>query len=358
MHFSKFGLVLTVSVLLAAGLSAQTPGSGQGWMFAVSGDSRNSGDVVMPAIAASVRTEGDSFYWHLGDFRAIYTFDQDYQQLHKGGINITSYLGSAWQDFIDNQLSSFGEVPVYLGVGNHELIPPKTREQLINQFADWLNAPAIRTQRLVDDPHDHAVRTYYHFIQDGIDFVTLDNGTADQFDDAQLRWLQTRIAFAKTHPEIRAIVVGMHEALPDSISDDHSMSQSAVGVATGRQVYQWLVDLHKAKPVYILASHSHFYMEGIFNTAYVKANGGVLPGWIVGTAGAVRYALPPNKGDAIDAREHIYGFMTGHVTADPANPIQFTYKQLNESDVPADVVAKFSAAFVHDCWENNPVPKH
>ena len=39
------------------------------WTFAVSGDSRNCGDFVMPAIAARVKAQKDAFYWHLGDFR-------------------------------------------------------------------------------------------------------------------------------------------------------------------------------------------------------------------------------------------------------------------------------------------------
>jgi hypothetical protein len=42
--------------------------------FAVSGDSRNCGDIAMPAIAAGVRKDGAQFYWHLGDYRAIYDF--------------------------------------------------------------------------------------------------------------------------------------------------------------------------------------------------------------------------------------------------------------------------------------------
>jgi hypothetical protein len=40
------------------------------WKFAVSGDSRNCGDIVMPAIAAGVLKSGAEFYWHLGDFRS------------------------------------------------------------------------------------------------------------------------------------------------------------------------------------------------------------------------------------------------------------------------------------------------
>src|SRR6266850_5250398 len=48
------------------------------WRFVVSGDSRNCGDVVMPAIAAhSSEMYKPTFYWHLGDLRAVYKIDED-----------------------------------------------------------------------------------------------------------------------------------------------------------------------------------------------------------------------------------------------------------------------------------------
>src|ERR1700758_3143085 len=59
---------------------AQTGTNGEGtWNFAVSGDSRNCGDVVMPAIAAGAWKNNASFYWHLGDFRKNSDFDEDIQ---------------------------------------------------------------------------------------------------------------------------------------------------------------------------------------------------------------------------------------------------------------------------------------
>ncbi len=58
-------------------LSLASSASGQTWRFAVAGDSRNCGDVVMPAIAAGVKAERAAFYWHLGDFRALYRMDED-----------------------------------------------------------------------------------------------------------------------------------------------------------------------------------------------------------------------------------------------------------------------------------------
>jgi hypothetical protein len=350
-------LLLCASALVTFAMcaSAQTT-----WHFIVSGDSRNCGDVVMPAIAKAAHAQNAAFYWHLGDFRAIYRFDQDYWQTHQTpdprAMNISSYLEGAWKDFIDNQLAPFAPTPVYLGVGNHELIPPKTRNELIAQFTDWLNAPAIREQRLHDDPQDHAVRTYYHWIQDGIDFITLDNGTPDQFDARQMRWLNSVLKRDENDASVRALILGMHEALPQSISSNHSMDQSPEGEESGRQVYQWLLKFkeNSHKPVYVLASHSHYFMEGIFNTEFWRTHGGVLPGWIIGTAGAERYPLPPNAGEAKQAKTHVYGYLLATVNSSNADPITFQFEELNESDVPNEVTTRYTPGFVHECWVGNP----
>jgi hypothetical protein len=79
------------------------------WKFAVSGDSRNCGDIVMPGIASSVLESGAKFYWHLGDFRAIYDFDEDMVppaslNLNFPHMRISTYLKQAWPNFIDRQL--------------------------------------------------------------------------------------------------------------------------------------------------------------------------------------------------------------------------------------------------------------
>jgi len=119
-----FALTVATAHSQSASENREKKVSDQMWRFAVSGNSRNCGDVVMPAIAKKARKDDASFYWHLGDFRAIYDLDQDLKKPHSNS-NISEYESSAWPDFIEQQLTPFGDLPVYLGLGNHETIPPK-----------------------------------------------------------------------------------------------------------------------------------------------------------------------------------------------------------------------------------------
>jgi hypothetical protein len=94
-------------------------------------------------------------------------------------------------------------------------------------------------------------------------------------------------------------------------------------------------------------------MEDTFNTEYWRTHGGVLPGWIIGTAGAERYALPPDAKYAKAAKTNVYGYLIATVTASRTDPIHFEFEQLAESDVPAEVMNRFTPEFVHSCWTGN-----
>jgi hypothetical protein len=324
---------LWLAFALAAPLAAQNPAGS--WKFAVSGDSRNCGDIVMPAIAAGVLHDGAGFYWHLGDFRAIYTFDEDMVpppalQLPAKPLNIISYETGAWPDFIAHQLVPFGNLPVYLTPGNHETIPPATREAYLLQFADWLTTPELRQQRLADDPQDHALHTYYHWVRRNVDFIALDNASHDEFDDAQLKWFHTILKRDEASDDIRTIVVGMHAALPGSFGGDHSMNDWPESQTSGRDVYQtlWHALNSAHKHVYILASHSHFFMQDVYRTPYWQDK--VIPGWIVGTAGAVRYRLPRGAPPATSMTD-VYGYLLA--TAQPDGTVDFKFQKVGIEDL-------------------------
>src|SRR5437764_14418316 len=135
----RIRIVLALLLLPIAAL-AQTPSDGS-WHFVVAGDSRNCGDVIMPAIAQAAKNNDAKFYRHLGDWRAIYTFDEDMVQAAVMAdptkpLQVQNYLLSAFRDAIDNQLKPFDKlgIPVYAGIGNHETIWPMTREAFVKAF--------------------------------------------------------------------------------------------------------------------------------------------------------------------------------------------------------------------------------
>ena len=369
------------------------------WRFVVSGDSRNCGDVVVPAIAAhSAKSYQPSFYWHLGDLRAIYMVDEDmaFAGSETSGRKMLcqDYLKQAWPDFVKHQIYPFGKTSYYLGIGNHEVIPPKgyppgspqarqpeaNEAQFTSYFSDWLLAPAIREQRLKDQDCDNPPstkmpgkgkkaiakatcvvlpRNYYHWIQGGVDFIYLDNAS-NIFGPGQLDWFLKRVAAAKDNTTVQSLVIGMHEALPDSISSNHAMCDDNKkqdqmypydqSCREGRQAYTALLDLQNTsgKQVYVLASHSHFYMDGIFKKKPVSER---LRGWIVGTAGAIRYALPGESDLSNHAETDVYGYLVG--TVDGKGNIRFDFQRITEAEVPPEARQRYQPEFVNWCFAHN-----
>lgn len=360
----SFALAFLILFPLFASARSATPPPEAPWQFAVAGDSRNCGDIVMPAIAEGASRDGASFYWHLGDWRAIYTFDEDMVQaatMAGGTLQVQSYLFTAFQDAIDNQLTPFKKkrIPVYVGIGNHETIWPMTRKAFVNAFRGYLDMAAIRDQRAKDDPYTFQppVQTYYHVVKDGIDFITLDNGSCDMFDPQQMNWLTVLLDRDASDAAIKTVVVGMHEALPESRSCGHSMSNYPRQRETGRRVYHLLLELRDKhqKQVYVLASHSHFVMDNVYDTAYWRANGGVLTGWIIGTSGAMRYELPDGVTPGPNTKTGVYGYLLG--TVSPNGSIAFQFREVTLSDIPDDVITRYSKSFVENvCFKGNRDP--
>lgn len=342
------------------------------WYFAVSGDSRDCGDLIMPKIAQSIATDRKEapvqFYWHLGDLRAIYRFDCDW-----GMANIKSfqcppknfdrtkpvpqqaeYLEAAWPDFIANQIGAFkkANIPFILGLGNHETIAPKTRAGFTEQFKGWLTQPLLENQRQADLKKSIAAQpgnTYFHFVKNGVDLIYLDNSDGGDtrspdpdstkgFSTEQLTWLEQILKADESDPSVKTIIVGMHAALPFSISRDHAMDNACSSFCSGRRAYDLLDQAQAAgKHVYVLASHSHFFEQDIYNTREHKDH--VLPGWIVGTAGAEQYK-PGIR----------YGYLLVRVKAD--GTIRTTFEEVGRDSLPKSD----NAQLINYCFAQNRRP--
>jgi hypothetical protein len=321
------------TALLAAALSsgaafaAGPPAPFTPWSFVVSGDSRDCGDLIMPKIARAVAAEPDgvSFYWHLGDFRRIYDIDCDVlKRSHPdfdckgrdmagvGAGEMAAYEEGAFRDFVEFQMKPFGSIPVLLGIGNHELYGGRTRAEFDEAFRPWLSQKRLHLQRLADAAKgiSEAGRTTYHFVDRGVDFLYLDNADETSFSAAQLLWLAKVLAQDAKNDAVKTIVVGMHEALPFSTARIHAMDASCQGICSGQQAYDLIYRAQnlsgppeKRKKVYVLASHAHAYLENVYDTP--EHRGQVLPGWIVGTAGAIQ-----------SSEQIAYGYVRFDVAAD------------------------------------------
>lgn len=358
-----------------AAAASERVATANSWYFAVSGDSRDCGDLIMPKIAWSIehyRAETPAaFYWHLGDLRGMYRIDCDYLKRkypdydcksRPAGVltsdDMNDYLKFAWDDFIEHQITPF-TVPFFLGIGNHELIN-RTRGDFECRFNKWLTQEPIAAQLRTDARHSivaPADSTYYHFIKNGVDFIYLDNaGGGASFSPQQLSWLAQVLAADARDNSVKTIIAGMHAALPQSKERGHAMDVTCEGVCSGLQAYDLLYRAQglngpekRRKHVYVFASHSHFFREKIYETTEHK--GSVLPGWIIGTSGAEQY-----RRGAADRIQ--YGYMQVEVRADGSIATQF--REVGR-DTPPLANGPGATQLTSFCFEQNrsePVDRH
>jgi len=92
-------------------------------------------------------------------------------------------------------------------------------------------------------------------------------------------------------------------------------------------------------------------MSGIFRSEYLKAYGTVLPGWIVGTAGAIRIPLPPGADKATEAKTKVYGYLLATVHNDGV--IDFKFHEINRDDIPKAVEQRYTSAYTDFCFNEN-----
>ena len=331
------------------------------WSFALSGDSRDCGDLVMPKIAAAVAAEeapGIDLFWHLGDLRRMYDIDCDILKRTDPAYDckgrpiaglpdqaMGDYLNAAWGDAADRQLKPFGKTPVLLGIGNHELMG-RTRDDFRGAFQPWLTQKLLHVQRGIDAGRGIYTTegdTSYHVVVKGVDLIYLDNADEKAFTAQQLLWLSRILAEDAKNASVKTIVVGLHAALPSSTWRGHAMDSSCQGICSGRQAYDLLFRARrlsgppeKRKHVYVFSSHSHLYAENVYDTP--EHAGQVLRGWIVGTAGAQQYS------DVIS-----YGYVRVDVNAD--GTITPRYRPVTRTAPPA--TGPSEEPLVDFCFKDN-----
>jgi hypothetical protein len=360
-------LRLCAALLLAScAVHGQAPSQPQDpsgtWYFAISGDSRDCGDLIMPKIAHAVAEDREhpaAFYWHLGDFRRMYGPDCDVvKRTHPdwdckarpedqlGPEEMNHYLETAWDDFIERQVCPFAPTQVFLGIGNHELAAGRTRTEFQRKFQPWLTSGPIHNQR-VQEANDHFYSTegatFFHFVKNGVDFIYLDNAGDDaDFSAEQLEWLENVLNRDKADANVKTIVAGMHAALPYSKERRHAMDTTCQGLCSGQRAYDLLYRTQKlgGKHVYVFASHSHLFVGELFKTD--EHDGQVIMGWLTGAAGAEQYRK--------DTERIQYGYAL--VAVHPGGTLDVRFREVRRDSPPlaAGPGAEPLTAF---CFEQN-----
>jgi hypothetical protein len=96
-------------------------------------------------------------------------------------------------------------------------------------------------------------------------------------------------------------------------------------------------------------------MDNVYNTVcHRNPPEEVIPGWIVGTAGALRYRLPADVSGATEHKTDVYGYLLA--TVSPDGTIRFEFKQVNESDVTEFTRKDYKDEFIHGCFSGKSPP--
>jgi 3',5'-cyclic AMP phosphodiesterase CpdA len=210
-----------------------TPG---GIRYIIGGDSRDDAAHVLPWAFREARARGASGFFFLGDMELTPQLDEHFR----------------------NALPLLGPVPFYPVLGNHEV-------RLFGLFAV---------------AHDHAERSFRRRFLDGratplesslpnkvvysvslpggVHLVALDNVSQRGFGLDQLQWLEKDLEQARQNPDVRFIIVGMHQPLAHNGVTTHSMdADGAIAISDSDAARALMIKHHVSL---IVASHMHAFL--------------------------------------------------------------------------------------------------
>ena len=129
------------------------------------------------------------------------------------------------------------------------------------------------------------------------------------------------------------------------------MSESPRGDKSGREAYEALWHAHDAahKHVYVLASHSHYYMDNIFETADWKDK--VLPAGSSAQPALNAISYRPKLRPRNTPRPMFMA--TSIATVAPDGAASFQFQRLSLDDLHAINGSRIPEPLVRWCYENN-----
>lgn len=359
----KGSLSSRLVAIAVLGLCAPAQGKPAGdapWVFTAAGASADCGSAVMPAIAAASRAQHAAFHWHLGGFRHGSKVDKDALFLRvmqtPGGVpGILDYAGVAQGDVREHQIKLFAGERIYTTFGAPEEERPLTKYQFQITLREQFEYPELVAQRAADGDrlaNGHGLSPpYYHWRERNVEFISIDTSSERWPEPAQQRWIERVVTRAIVDERIRTVVVATHEPLPHSRALEVDCPPRAV-VERREGLYQTFARVAAAgKRIYLLSASQHYFLNDLYATPYWQSaehGAVVLPGVMVGTAGAERMLAP---GSPPDAAPGDYGYLRAEVAAD--GEIRFAFVPLTRAELENAPGSDFEPGLGKACSEGN-----
>lgn len=205
--------------------------------YIAGGDARDDLSHVLPWAFAEAKKRHATAFLFLGDMELTPQLDGHFEKI----------------------LQDLDPIPFYPTIGNHEVkqlgrFEVEKAEMTRRFLSNFLGTPRTPAKSALGDRVTYSVT-----LPGGLHFIALDNVSQKGFGAAQLAWLAADLEQARRDPSVRAIVVGMHEALALNGATHHSMDDDGeVGAADSAAA---LALFQKAHVDLILASHEHGYWD-------------------------------------------------------------------------------------------------
>ena len=205
-----------------------------------------------------------------------------FQQAKAAGAQGFIFLGDMeWssgcdEHFRQEALDYLAPIPFYPIIGNHEV---KLFGFLQGRLRSGVDPQRVFQKRFLKSSLTpvssmFADKVVYSVdLQKGLHLIGLDNVTHGIFGAEQLNWLEGDLKRAKARPDIKHIVIAMHEPLADSCIGAHSME--AAGDLGRSESARALGLFHDYGVAMILASHVHQFAHFLQNGIPTYVSGGL-----------------------------------------------------------------------------------
>ncbi len=190
--------------------------------------------------------------------------------INTGDLVSTGSQEDQWQEFFDIEADLIRDTPLYVAIGNHEVVGHKAPKPFLRLFVPPLGSEAHPTYYSFDYSNVHfVVLDGFAATEASVECFFLIRGFGECFDKAQVAWLEADLKAAADNPAVDHVIVVTHEG-------PYSSKPGRTGSGHMRALLPLFAE---SKVSLILSGHDHYYEHGISGNLihYVITGGGGAP---------------------------------------------------------------------------------